>query len=84
MPRFYLQRDGKIPTSVHPFVKQTPFPQEKHKPSLLQEKIIQDVQNIAMLMYRIIYIAIVSLGQLRHRWSDWGRVAISKPLDRLK
>ena len=48
MPRFYLQRDGKIPTSVHPFVKQTAFPQDKHKPSLLQGKIIQDVQNIAM------------------------------------
>ncbi|MBD2249052.1 hypothetical protein [Nostoc sp. FACHB-888] len=84
MPRFYLQRDGKIPTSVHPFVKQTAFPQYKPKPSLLQGKIIQDVQNIAMLMYRIIYIAIVSLGQLWHRWSDWGRAAISKPLDRLK
>ncbi|MBD2536461.1 hypothetical protein H6G97_47165 [Nostoc flagelliforme FACHB-838] len=84
MPRFYLQRDGKIPTSVHPFVKQTAFPQDKHKPSLLQGKIIQDVQKIAMLMYRIIYIAIVYLGQLRHSCSDSGRAVISKPLDRLK
>lgn len=84
MPKFYLQRHGKIPTSVHPFVKQTALPQDKHKPSLLQGKIIQDVQNIAMSMYRMIYIAIASVDQLRHRSSDSGRVAMSKPLDRLK
>ncbi|MBD2731138.1 hypothetical protein H6G96_33690 [Nostoc sp. FACHB-892] len=84
MSKFYLHRTGKIPTAIHPSVKQTAFLQYKHKPSLLQGKIIQDVQNIAMLMYRIIYIAIAYLGQLRHSWSDWGRAAISKSLDRLK
>ena len=45
MPKFYLHRTGKIPTAIHPFVKQTALPQGKHKPSLLQEKIIQDIQN---------------------------------------
>ncbi|MEH2346844.1 MAG: hypothetical protein V7K55_02365 [Nostoc sp.] len=84
MPKFYLHRVGKIPTSVHPFVKQTALPQDKHKPSLLQGKIIQDVQNIAMSMYRMIYIAIASVGRLRHRSSDSGQAAMSKPLDRLK
>ncbi|MEH2084043.1 MAG: hypothetical protein V7K89_29955 [Nostoc sp.] len=84
MPKFYLHRVGKIPTSVHPFVKQTALLQNKHKPSLLQERIIQDVQNIAMSMYRMIYIAIASVGRLRHPSSDSGRAAMSKPLDRLK
>jgi|GEM_PF-1362651 hypothetical protein len=84
MPKFYLHQVGKIPTSVHPFVKQTALPQDKHKPSLLQGKIIQDVQNIAMSMYRMIYIAIADLGRLGHRSSDSARAAMSKPLDRLK
>ncbi|MFN6518738.1 MAG: hypothetical protein RMY29_030195 [Nostoc sp. CreGUA01] len=84
MPKFYLQRTGKIPTAIHPFVKQTALPQGKYKPSLLQGKIIQDVQNIAMSMYRMIYIVIASVGQLRYRSSDSGQAAISKPLDRLK
>ncbi|MCC5661636.1 hypothetical protein LC608_32765 [Nostoc sp. XA010] len=84
MPKFYLHRTGKISTAIHPFVKQTALPQSKHKPSLLQGKIIQDVQNIAMSMYRMIYIAIADRGQLRHHSSDSGRAAMSKPLDRLK
>ncbi|MDZ8261165.1 hypothetical protein [Nostoc sp. ChiQUE01b] len=84
MPKFYLHRVGKIPTSVHPFVKQTAFPQDKHKPSLLKGKIIQDVQNSAMSVYRMIYIAIADRGRLRHHSSDSGRAAMSKPLDRLK
>ncbi|MBN3884392.1 MAG: hypothetical protein V7K64_27540 [Nostoc sp.] len=84
MPKFYLHRTGKIPTAIHPFVKQTALPQDKHKLSLLQGKIIQDVQNIAMSIYRMIYIAIASVGRLRHRSSDSGRAAISKPLVRLK
>ncbi|MBN3923158.1 hypothetical protein [Nostoc sp. NMS4] len=62
MPKFYLHRTGKIPTAIHPFVKQTALPQGKHKPSLLQGKIIQDVQNIAISMYRMIYIAIADRG----------------------
>ncbi|QLE52643.1 hypothetical protein FD724_32130 (plasmid) [Nostoc sp. C057] len=84
MPKFYLHRTGKIPTAIHPFVKQTALPQGKHKPSLLQWKIIQDVQNIAISMYRMIYIAIADRGQLRHHSSDSGRAAMSKRLDRLK
>ncbi|AVH69195.1 hypothetical protein [Nostoc sp. 'Lobaria pulmonaria (5183) cyanobiont'] len=84
MPKFYLQRAGKIPTAIHPFVKQTALLQDKHKPSLLQGKIIQDVQNSAMSVYRMIYIAIADRGRLRHRSSDSGRAAMSKPLDRLK
>ncbi|MEA5600513.1 hypothetical protein HUN01_01470 (plasmid) [Nostoc edaphicum CCNP1411] len=84
MPKFYLHRTGKIPTAIHPFVKQTALPQDKHKPSLFQGKIIPDVQNIAMSMYRMIYIAIAFVGRLRHRSSDSGQAAISKPLDRLK
>ncbi|PMB53801.1 hypothetical protein CEN39_02425 [Fischerella thermalis CCMEE 5201] len=84
MPKFYLHRVGKIPTSVHPFVKQTALPQGKYKPSLLQGKIIQDVQNIALSMYRMIYIAIASIGRLRHRSPDSARAAMSKPLARLK
>jgi hypothetical protein len=84
MPKFYLHRTGKIPTAIHPFVKQTALPQGKHNPSLQQGKIIQDVQSIAMSMYRIIYIAIASVGRLRHRSSDSAQAAISKSLDRLK
>ncbi|MEH2092779.1 hypothetical protein [Nostoc sp.] len=84
MPKFYLHRTGKIPTAIHPFVKQTALPQDKHKPSLLSGKIIQDVQNIAMSMYRMISITIADLGRLGHRSSDSGQAAISKPLDRLK
>ena len=84
MPKFYLHRTGKIPTAIHPFVKQTALPQDKHKPSLLQGKIIQDVQNIAMSMYRMIYIAIADFGRLVHRSPDLARAAMSKPLDRLK
>ncbi|WP_392476127.1 hypothetical protein [Nostoc sp. C110] len=84
MSKFYLHRTGKIPTAIHPFVKQTGIPQGKYKPSLLQGKIIQDVQNIAISMYRMIYIAIADRGQLQHHSSDSGRAAMSKPLDRLK
>ncbi|MEH2024948.1 hypothetical protein [Nostoc sp.] len=84
MPKFYLHRTGQIPTAIHPFVKQTALLQDKHKPSLLQGKIIQDVQNMAMSMYRMIYIAIASVGRLRHRSSDSGRAAMSKLLARLK
>ncbi|MBX9253593.1 hypothetical protein H1Q63_06425 [Desmonostoc muscorum CCALA 125] len=84
MPKFYLHRTGKIPTAIHPFVKQTALPQGKHKPSLVQGKIIQDVQKIAISMYRMIYIAIADRGQLRHHSFDSGRAAMSKPLDRLK
>ncbi|MBE8970522.1 hypothetical protein IQ277_31225 [Nostocales cyanobacterium LEGE 12452] len=40
MPKFYLQRTGKISTAIDPFVKQTALPQSKYKPSLLQGKII--------------------------------------------
>jgi hypothetical protein len=88
MPKFYLHQAGKIPTTVHPFVKQTTLPQDKHKPRLLPGKIIQDVQNIAMLICRRIFIAIAPLtvgianrGRLRHRPFDSGQ-ATSKPLDR--
>ncbi|MEH2290625.1 hypothetical protein [Nostoc sp.] len=105
MPKFYLHRTGKIPTAIHPFVKQTTLPEDKHKPNLLQGKIIQDVQNIVMSVYKKIYIALALLsslreatptrrctnavgiadrGRLRHRLSDLGRAAMSKPLDRLK
>jgi hypothetical protein len=72
MPKFYLHRYGKIPTAIHPFVKQKTFPQGKDKPSLLQGKILQDVQNIAISIYRMIYIAIVIASgvRLRHRLSD--------------
>jgi hypothetical protein len=75
MPKFYLHRTGKIPTAIHPFVKQTALPQDKHKPSLLQGKIIQDVQNIAMSIYWMIYIAIASVGRLRHPSSDSGQAS---------
>ncbi len=54
MPKFYLHRTGKIPTAIHPFIKQTALPQDKHKPSLLQGKIIPDVQKIAMSMYYLL------------------------------
>ena len=84
MPKFYLHRTGKIPTAIHPFVKQTALPQGKYKPSLLQGEIIQDVQNLAFSMYRMIDIAIANLGRLRHSLYDSGRAAINKPLDRLK
>ncbi|MEH2467231.1 hypothetical protein [Nostoc sp.] len=89
MPKFYLHRAGKIPTAVHPFVKQT-IPQDKHKLRLLSGKIIRDMQNIAMFMYRTILIALAPLavgiadcGRLRHRSSD-SRRATSKPLARLQ
>ncbi|QDL09895.1 hypothetical protein DP113_20125 [Brasilonema octagenarum UFV-E1] len=57
MPKFYLHRTGKIPTAVHPFVKQTALPEVKQKPWVLQGKIIRGVQNIAMSMSRTISIA---------------------------
>ncbi|MGJ5631902.1 hypothetical protein [Nostoc sp. CALU 1950] len=91
MPKFYIHRVEKIPTAVHPFVKQTAVLQDKHKPSLLQGRIIQDIQNIAISMYRVIYIALAPLivsiesgGRLRHRASNSGRAAMSKPLDQLR
>ncbi|MHC0067064.1 hypothetical protein ACWATR_29855 [Nostoc sp. UIC 10890] len=91
MPKFYIYRVGKIATAVHPFVKQTALSQDKHKPSLLQGRIIQDVQNIAISMYRMIYIALAPLivgsesgGRLPHGASNSRRAAMSKPLDRLK
>ncbi|MDZ7967611.1 MAG: hypothetical protein RM368_22105 [Nostoc sp. DedSLP03] len=93
MPKFYLHRVGKIPTAVHPFVKQAAFPQDKYKPRLLPGKMIRGVQNLAMSMFKMIYIAIApwaapfgsiaSRGWLRHLSSDLGR-ATSKPLDRLQ
>ena len=90
MPKFYLHRAAKIPTAVHPFVKQTTLPQDKHKPRLLSGKIIRGMQNIAMSMYGKIYTALSPLavgiadcGRLRHRSSDSGR-ATSKPLARLQ
>ncbi|MEH2454745.1 hypothetical protein [Nostoc sp.] len=89
MPKFYLHRVGKIPTAVHPFVKQT-IPQDKHKPRLLPGKIIRGMQNIAMSMYGRIYTALALLavgiadcGRLGDRSSDSGR-ATSKPLSRLQ
>ncbi|MEH2392843.1 MAG: hypothetical protein V7K21_14740 [Nostoc sp.] len=89
MPKFYLRRAAKIPTAVHPFVKQT-IPQDKHKPRLLLGKIIRGMQNIAMSMYGKIYTALALLvvsiadcGRLRHRSSD-SRRATSKPLARLQ
>ncbi|MEH2193618.1 MAG: hypothetical protein V7K98_13420 [Nostoc sp.] len=90
MPKFYLHRVGKIPTTAHPFVKQTTLLQDKCKPRLLQAKIIRGVRNIAMSMYGGIYTAIAPLaigianrGWLGDRSSDSGR-ATSKPLDRLQ
>ncbi|MEH2140373.1 hypothetical protein [Nostoc sp.] len=61
MPKFYLHRTGKIPTAVHPFVKQTTLLQDKYKPRRLQGKIIRGVQNIAMSIYGRIYTAIAHL-----------------------
>ena len=84
MPKFYLHRTGKIPTAIHPFVKQMALPQGKYKPSLPQGKILQDIQSIGMLMYQTIYFALASVGRLRHSSFDSGRAAMSKPLDRLK
>ncbi|MDF5717682.1 MAG: hypothetical protein PUP93_28400 [Rhizonema sp. NSF051] len=57
MPKFYLHRSGKIPTAVHPFVKQTALPKAKQKPQPPKGKTIRGVQNIAMSMSRTISIA---------------------------
>lgn len=77
MPKFYLHRTGKIPTAVHPFVKQTVLPEVKQKPWVLQGKIIRGVQNIAMSMSRTISIASDRLIRFIPRRP------MSKPLDRL-
>ncbi|MDM9383890.1 hypothetical protein QUB80_24715 [Chlorogloeopsis sp. ULAP01] len=60
MPKFYLHRAGKIPTTVHPFVKQTALLQYQQKPEM-----IRGVQNIASSTYRKISIAIAHLIQDR-------------------
>ncbi|MBR8839541.1 MAG: hypothetical protein DSM106950_37450 [Stigonema ocellatum SAG 48.90 = DSM 106950] len=77
MPKFYLHRDGKIPTAVHPFVKQTALREAKQKPRLLQGKTIRVVQNIAMSMSRTISIAITRLIRFIPKR------AMSKPVNRL-
>ncbi|NMG10458.1 hypothetical protein DP117_27745 [Brasilonema sp. UFV-L1] len=77
MPQSYLHRTGKIPTAVHPFVKQTALPEAKQKPRLLQGKIIRGVQNIAMSMSRTISIASARLIRFIRRRP------MSKPLVRL-
>ncbi|MFQ4141891.1 hypothetical protein [Chlorogloeopsis sp. ULAP02] len=56
IPKFYLHRTGKIPTAVHPFVKQTALPQDQQKPEM-----IQGVQNIVSSTYRKISVAIACL-----------------------
>lgn len=61
MPKFYLHRTGKIPTAVHPFVKQTSFREYQQKPFLNLRKIIQSWQNIASSTYRKIAIVIARL-----------------------
>ncbi|MEH2277470.1 MAG: hypothetical protein V7K40_22455 [Nostoc sp.] len=79
MPKFYLHRAAKIPTAVHPFIKQTTLPQDKHNLRLLSGKIIPGMQNIAMFMYGKIYIALAPLAvsiadweRERHHSSDLG------------
>jgi hypothetical protein len=62
MPKFYLHRTGKIPTAVHPFVKQTDFREEKQKPFLNPRKMIQGWQNIASSTYSKIAIALALLA----------------------
>ncbi|MDZ8087085.1 MAG: hypothetical protein RMY16_16230 [Nostoc sp. DedQUE12b] len=61
MPKFYLHRAGKIPTAVHPFVKQTGFREDKQKPFLNPREMIRGWQNIASSTYRKINIAIARL-----------------------
>ncbi|MEH1836926.1 MAG: hypothetical protein V7L29_34040 [Nostoc sp.] len=61
MPKFYLHRAGKIPTTVHPFVKQTDFKEDKQKPFLNPRKMIRGWQNIASSTYSKTTIAIARL-----------------------
>ena len=63
MPKFYLHRSGKIPTAVHPFVKQTTLPEAKQKPQPPKGKTIRGVQNIAMSMSRTISTVIAPWAQ---------------------
>ncbi|NEQ18890.1 MAG: hypothetical protein F6K28_02445 [Microcoleus sp. SIO2G3] len=57
----YLHRTWKIPTAVHPFVKQTGFREEKQKPFLNLREMIRGWQNIASSTYKKITIAIARL-----------------------
>ncbi|MBW4431229.1 MAG: hypothetical protein KME28_05710 [Pelatocladus maniniholoensis HA4357-MV3] len=61
MPKFYLHRTGKIPTAVHPFVKQTGFREDKQQPFLNLRKIIRGWQNMASSTYRKISLMISRL-----------------------
>ncbi|MUG92623.1 hypothetical protein F7734_09215 [Scytonema sp. UIC 10036] len=61
MPKFYLHRTGKIPTAVHPFVKQTGFREDRQKPFLNLRKMIRGWQNIASSTYKKITIVIAHL-----------------------
>jgi hypothetical protein len=51
MPKYYLHRTGKIPTAVHPFVKQTGFREDQQQPFLNLRKIIRGWQKIASSTY---------------------------------
>jgi hypothetical protein len=61
MPKYYLHRTGKIPTAVHPFVKQTGLREDTQKPFLNPKELIRGWQNIASSTYRKIAIAIARL-----------------------
>lgn len=61
MPKYYLHRTGKIPTAVHPFVKQTGFREDKQQPFLNLRKIIRGWQNIASSTCRKISLTISHL-----------------------
>lgn len=61
MLKFYLHRAGKIPTAVHPFVKQRGFREDKQKAFLNPREMIRGWQNMARSTYRKIAIAIARL-----------------------
>ncbi|EHC17979.1 hypothetical protein [Fischerella thermalis] len=61
MPKYYLHQTGKIPTAVHPFVKQTSIREDKQQPFLNLRKMIRGWQNIASSTYRKISLAIARL-----------------------
>lgn len=62
MLKFHLHTVGKIPTAVHPFVKQTVLTQEKQKVFINSGELIRGVQNIASSMYRMVSIPLARLA----------------------
>lgn len=61
MPKFYLHRTGKIPTAVHPFVKQKSVSKDKQQPFLNPREMIRGWQNIVGSTYRKISLMIAGL-----------------------